>query len=192
MTSCRVRCRRMSCGISELRRMRNVKKNIRDHDIISFLPLPSCEKLIERSLIWSLLGRMSRHGLLPIPIDDISTMRISIFFFDVNKTKKSIGRRENICATMRRNYLGSFSLASTKASRFLRSKYAWCLRSCSAVSTCRRAFVCGTKSRISSENRQRTQWDRCRMFWCCSCRYKCPSSWWRKSWVIKKLHFSFA
>lgn len=42
------------------------------------LPFPSCEKLMERSLIWSQLGRMSKQGLLPIPIDDISAMRTSI------------------------------------------------------------------------------------------------------------------
>lgn len=32
---------------------------------------------MDRSLIWFWLGRMSRHGLLPIPIDDISSSRIS-------------------------------------------------------------------------------------------------------------------
>lgn len=42
-----------------------------------FLPLPSCDIVMERSLIWLLLGRMSRHGLLPIPIEDISARRIS-------------------------------------------------------------------------------------------------------------------
>nr|CAD7397506.1 unnamed protein product [Timema poppensis] len=32
---------------------------------------------MDRSLIWSALGRMSRQGLLPIPIEDISARRIS-------------------------------------------------------------------------------------------------------------------
>lgn len=40
-----------------------------------FLLLLSCAKLMDRSLIWSALGLMSRHGLFPIPIDDISAIR---------------------------------------------------------------------------------------------------------------------
>lgn len=44
-----------------------------------YLLLPNMEILIDRSLIWSWLGRMSRHGLLPIPIEDISAIRISRF-----------------------------------------------------------------------------------------------------------------
>lgn len=77
-TSCRAECRRMSCGILELLGMRKFKFRV-IASRASLLPFPSCEKLIERSLIWSLLGRMSRHGLLPIPIDCISVMRISIW-----------------------------------------------------------------------------------------------------------------
>lgn len=76
----------MSCGISELLGMRKFKFRVIALRA-SLLPFPSCEKLIERSLIWSLLGRMSRHGLLPIPIDDISAMRISIL---ASETKKFI------------------------------------------------------------------------------------------------------
>lgn len=33
--------------------------------------------LTDRSLIWSAEGRMSRHGLFPIPIEDISASRTS-------------------------------------------------------------------------------------------------------------------
>lgn len=34
--------------------------------------------LMDLSLIWSALGRMSKQGLFPIPIDDISAIRISL------------------------------------------------------------------------------------------------------------------
>jgi len=34
--------------------------------------LLSCANVMDRSLIWSALGRMSKQGLLPIPIEDIS------------------------------------------------------------------------------------------------------------------------
>lgn len=33
--------------------------------------------LMERSLIWSALGLMSKQGLFPMPMDDISCRRIS-------------------------------------------------------------------------------------------------------------------
>lgn len=42
-----------------------------------YLLLVNCAKLIERSLIWSALGRISKQGLLPMPIDDISAIRTS-------------------------------------------------------------------------------------------------------------------
>jgi hypothetical protein len=41
--------------------------------------------LIDLSLIWSALGLMSRQGLFPIPIEDISARRISEKFqFKIN------------------------------------------------------------------------------------------------------------
>ena len=39
--------------------------------------LDNCATLIERSFIWSALGLMSKHGLLPMPILDISARRTS-------------------------------------------------------------------------------------------------------------------
>jgi hypothetical protein len=36
--------------------------------------LLSWSTLMERSLIWSALGRMSKQGLLPMPIEDISAI----------------------------------------------------------------------------------------------------------------------
>lgn len=44
---------------------------------------------MERSLIWSALGLISRHGLLPIPIDDISAI------LDSAKTTKQYEDRIN-------------------------------------------------------------------------------------------------
>jgi len=41
------------------------------------LLLLNCAMLIDLSLIWSALGLMSRQGLFPIPIEDISARRIS-------------------------------------------------------------------------------------------------------------------
>jgi hypothetical protein len=42
------------------------------------LLLLNCAMLIDLSLIWSALGLMSRQGLFPIPIEDISARRISV------------------------------------------------------------------------------------------------------------------
>lgn len=41
------------------------------------LLLVNWAKLIERSFIWSAFGRISKQGLFPIPIDDISAIRTS-------------------------------------------------------------------------------------------------------------------
>lgn len=45
--------------------------------LASDLLLFSCVSGMERSLIWLLLGRMSRQGLLPMPMEDISARRMS-------------------------------------------------------------------------------------------------------------------
>lgn len=54
------------------------------------VPLSNCDSVIERSLIWFLLGLMSKHGLFPMPIDDISAMRISRFRFACFQSKRDI------------------------------------------------------------------------------------------------------
>jgi hypothetical protein len=41
--------------------------------------LLSWSTLMERSLIWSALGRMSKQGLLPMPIEDISAILTALF-----------------------------------------------------------------------------------------------------------------
>jgi hypothetical protein len=49
--------------------------------------------LIDLSLIWSALGLMSKQGLFPIPIEDISARRISENFqfeMKLNKEGKTI------------------------------------------------------------------------------------------------------
>lgn len=83
--SFRVEFQRMSSGTLVLYRQTNRHVSVISiatksvHPI--YKPFSNCENVIERSLIWFWLGRMSRHGLLPMPIDDISAIRISRFRF---------------------------------------------------------------------------------------------------------------
>lgn len=125
---------------------------------------------MDRSLIWSWLGRISKHGLLPIPISAISVIRNSVWItFELRVLKKARTIKWIV-------YLYFLTLVSRECDWCLQPKSVWCLDLLLPSQSSRLASAFETIFQTWYLIRPFWLWNQCRMSSCYACRYKYPDS----------------